>query len=202
MIETLEQAGRLLQSWRGRRKWWRVLARHSAVAIPMREGDRGLEILMIERAHREGDRWSGHMAFPGGMLHPDDADSLAGAMRETREEIGVDLARQGRLLTRLSDIGSISHIGHRRPLIIHPYVFAVDQELSLRLNHEVAGTVWVPLRHLADPSNRSVMDWYHGKRRLRLSFYMYAEKRIWGLSLRMIDELMRSLASEAAMDEH
>jgi 8-oxo-dGTP pyrophosphatase MutT (NUDIX family) len=198
VVETLEEARLRLQGWRARRKWWRALARKSAVAIPLREGADGLEILMIERAHREGDRWSGHMAFPGGMLHVLDRNSLAGAVRETHEEIGIDLGNRGVLLARLSDIGSPSHVGHRRPLVISPYVFGVRDEVEPALNHEVASVVWVPLTFLADYRNRDEMEWRHGRHSRRLSFYMYADKRIWGLSLRMIDELLARLGKGAA----
>ena len=194
MIESLGQARERLRALHARRKWWRVFARRSAVAIPLREGADGLEILMIERAHREGDRWSGHMAFPGGMLHADDANSLEGALRETREEIGVDLAHSGQLLVRLSDIGSHSHVGHHRPLVISPYVFAVSVELLPRLNHEVASVLWVPLRFIADYRNRCTMKWPYKSRHVTLSYYTYADKRIWGLSLRMIDEMLSALA--------
>ncbi len=190
MNESLDQAREQLRHFRSARKWWRVVARRSAVALPLRAGADGLEVLMIERAHRVGDHWSGHMAFPGGMVDARDASSLAGAIRETREEVGIDLQTQGVMLARLSDIGSHSHAGHRRPLIITPYVFALTQEPSLRLNHEVADTEWVPLRFLADHANREVMDWDYKKRKIALPFYIYRGRRIWGLSLRMLDELL------------
>ena len=49
------------------------------------------EILFIKRASRDGDRWTSHVAFPGGGREPDDADDCATSVRETREEVGVDL---------------------------------------------------------------------------------------------------------------
>ena len=39
---------------------------HAAVAVVLRDGEEGAELVMIRRAHREGDPWSGHMALPGG----------------------------------------------------------------------------------------------------------------------------------------
>ena len=51
------------------------------------------EILFIKRAGRAGDRWSGHTALPGGRRDPLDADDRAAAIRETMEEVGLDLTR-------------------------------------------------------------------------------------------------------------
>ena len=51
------------------------------------------EILFIKRAGRVGDRWSGHVALPGGRRDPPDVDDRAAAIRETKEEVGLDLAR-------------------------------------------------------------------------------------------------------------
>jgi 8-oxo-dGTP pyrophosphatase MutT (NUDIX family) len=50
------------------------------------------EILFIKRAGRAGDRWSGHVALPGGKRDPQDASDRVAAIRETQEEVGLDLA--------------------------------------------------------------------------------------------------------------
>ena len=49
------------------------------------------EVLFIKRAARIGDRWTSHVAFPGGKRDPDDSDDRATSSRETREEIGLNL---------------------------------------------------------------------------------------------------------------
>ena len=49
------------------------------------------EVLFIKRASRSGDRWTSHVAFPGGGREPQDAKDVSTSMRETREEIGLDL---------------------------------------------------------------------------------------------------------------
>ena len=49
------------------------------------------EVLFIKRAAREGDRWTGHIAFPGGKRERDDLDDRSTSSRETREEVGLDL---------------------------------------------------------------------------------------------------------------
>ena len=50
------------------------------------------EILFIKRAARKGDKWTGHIALPGGGREPADTDDQAAAVRETREEVGLDLS--------------------------------------------------------------------------------------------------------------
>lgn len=198
---TLDKAVTRLEALAPRRTWWRLLARRAAVAVILREGTEGLEALMIQRAERHGDRWSGHMAFPGGLRERRDGDMLATAVRETSEEIGLDLLGTTRLVAHLSDIVTPSHRGHRRPLVISPFVFSVVGPLPpLAPNYEVAGTVWVPLGYLADHSNRGEMDWPARGRSHRLAYYLYREKRIWGLSLRMLDELVQELLVETDAD--
>jgi 8-oxo-dGTP pyrophosphatase MutT (NUDIX family) len=50
------------------------------------------EIVFIKRAARTGDRWTSHVALPGGKRDPEDEDDKAAAVRETLEEIGLDIS--------------------------------------------------------------------------------------------------------------
>lgn len=49
------------------------------------------EVLFIKRASRAGDRWTSHVALPGGKRDPDDTNDRATAIRETWEEVGLDI---------------------------------------------------------------------------------------------------------------
>src|SRR5512147_1099599 len=75
--------------------------RVAAVAAVLRQGTDGVELLFIRRAKRRGDPWSGHMAWPGGKREAGDAGLVACAVRETREEVGLDLQAHGELIGSL-----------------------------------------------------------------------------------------------------
>lgn len=189
-MNSLAQLMNSLDKHRARKKWYRRWCQRSSVAIILREGDQGLEVLMIKRAEREGDPWSGHMAFPGGRMELVDAGGLATAQRETHEEIGLADNQYSDCVGRLSDIHA--NMKQRfKPMIISCFVFAVDEIPELNLNYEVADVIWVPLRFIADHSNRQTMQWQrNNKKPVTLPCYFYQQQRIWGLSLMMLDELV------------
>ena len=189
MVTTLDQASERLQCFQPGKKWYRRFCKRSAVALILREGEQGVEALMIKRADREGDPWSGHMAFPGGRAEGEDRNILHTARRETWEEIGLDTDAHTRYQGRLSDIVASSHRGYKT-MVITPYVFTADKLPQLNINHEVAEVIWVPLAFLADKTNRENMQWQRKKQLLDLPCYFYQQRRIWGLSLMMLDELL------------
>jgi 8-oxo-dGTP pyrophosphatase MutT (NUDIX family) len=77
----------------------------AAVTIILREEEGAAQALIIKRAERPGDHWSGHLALPGGRVDPiKDADLLATAAREAYEEVGIDLLSGGSFIGRLPAI--------------------------------------------------------------------------------------------------
>jgi len=161
----------------------------AAVAAVLRPGEGGAEFLFIHRAEDPRDPWSGHMAFPGGRVDPGDVDPLAAAVRETKEEVGLDLLSIAEQIGRLSDVAAI---GRGRPMnmVINPFVFATKTVPSLTPNHEVSAVVWVPASYLADHRNRESMEYQRAGLSLELPCYRYQDHLIWGLTLGMVDELL------------
>lgn len=188
-VALLQLAEDRLARHRARRHLLRPMMQRAAVAIILKVFKGELHVLMIRRAERQGDPWSGHMAFPGGRLETRDANGFACAVRETEEEIGFTLGDEDNCLGRLSELNARAR-RLTRGLAITPFVFRVDRDLALSPNHEVAEVVWVPLEFLLDPDNRSSMRWERGRMTLNMPCYVYEGRRIWGLSLKMLDELM------------
>lgn len=169
-----------------------LLAAHgaprAAVALLVRPQRDGLDLLLIERATREGDPWSGHMAFPGGRSGPEDSDEEATAAREVCEEVGIDVRADGRLLGRLDDV-------HPRPgapqIVVSAFVFAVPAGVRVTANQEVEQAVWVPIRELASPlaatEHRHALP---GGARLRFPAIGYQGHVIWGITHRILVQFL------------
>ena len=81
------------------------------------------EILYIKRATRLSDRWSAQVAFPGGRQELDDENSLYTAMRETWEEVGIDLAEKKDFLEigQLDDREITTSLGKRLLMVLSPF---------------------------------------------------------------------------------
>ncbi|EMC96209.1 hypothetical protein BAUCODRAFT_47846, partial [Baudoinia panamericana UAMH 10762] len=117
------------------------------------------ELLFIKRASRKGDRWTSHIALPGGKRDPADPSDQAAAIRETLEEVGLDLNQHAIQCGNLPQRLVTTHWGKKPLMVLCPYVFLLtSHEIPpLRLQPtEVAATHWVPLRSLLAPEQRTV----------------------------------------------
>ncbi len=186
LLQVLEQR---LSEHSPRRNLLRPLMKRSAVAMIVQLRDGVLHVLMIKRAERDGDPWSGQMAFPGGRMDPQDRHGFAVAVRETHEEIGLELSDEDPCIGRLSDLNARPHKG-AFGMAVSPFVFRLDREVEFCPNYEVAEVVWVPIEFLLDADNRETMVWERKGIKLTLPCYLFEGRRIWGLSLMMLDELM------------
>jgi 8-oxo-dGTP pyrophosphatase MutT (NUDIX family) len=181
------------QCFTAQKKWYRALSQRAAVAIIVEDHPQlGLAFLMIQRAEREGDPWSGQMAFPGGKHDTDDQHITHTALREIEEELGVpgkSLHRFG----RLSDILARPYRIQQKPMVVSPLLFEPLKTMHFCPNEEVADVLWVPVSYFTDPSHRQVISWNRYGKQVDLPCYYYQDKKIWGMSLLMIDEFMQDL---------
>ena len=189
MRDLTQQLHRRLQRFVKQDAGFEPRSGRAAVAIMVREGQEATELLMIRRATREGDPWSGHMGFPGGRRDPEDHSNFSCALRETEEELGVDLSEWGAPLGELSDINT-GWRKDRPQMLVTPFIYSVSELPELTPNDEVDDVVWVPLHFLMDEGNREPLEWEWKGQKMETDSYLYDCYRIWGLSLMMIDEMM------------
>ena len=145
-------------------------------------------ILLIRRADRPGDPWSGHMALPGGRREPEDADLLATAIRETREEVGIDLDRE-QLLGGLDDVVPRNPV--LPPIAVRPFVFLLPRLPLLVLNPEVASTQWVTLEDLLQPGGYHLATLEVAGQVRDVQAYRLADTVVWGMTERILTDFLR-----------
>lgn len=166
--------------------------KRAAVATVLRDSLEGPEVLLIRRAEHPQDPWSGHMAFPGGREAPEDRDLLATAIRETREELGLDLVHSAQLLGRLDALPAVAR-GRRVGLTIAPFVFELTEQVALQPNYEVAEWLWAPLSPLLHGTLATTMPYEFEGQRISLPAHDIQGRLVWGLTHRMLETLFVQL---------
>jgi len=113
--------------------------------------DGGAELLFMQRATRAGDRWSGHVAFPGGKNEKDEID-VDTVVRETWEEVGLDLNTEDFIpVGRLDDREITSAQDGKLIMMLSPFVYlqVSPQTPTMKLQtSEVASIHWIPIQFL------------------------------------------------------
>ncbi|MYD46765.1 MAG: CoA pyrophosphatase [Gammaproteobacteria bacterium] len=160
-------------------------SRRAGVALILKALGTDLSVLFIQRAIREGDPWSGHIAFPGGHQERSDTDVLQTVVRETKEEVGITLTH--------SDC--VSQLPFEKPytsdqrtdLVVLPYVFVLSHEPDLNLNHEVSEAIWVPLAQLVSGELITLKTVHFNRNEYQLPGFRLNDKQfVWGLTYRIL----------------
>lgn len=189
---TLARLARTLIDWPGRLAEANPEVRRAAVALVLRAGARGeLDLLFIERAVYPGDPWSGQVAFPGGRQEPLDDTLRETAVRETREELGFDIERDGVILGSLDELHPRTPV--LPPIVVRPYVAVVPGDVALELSVEVARAFWAPLDELCRPdaSTQATVE-VRGETRV-VPCVSHAGYTIWGMTERIFRDFQARL---------
>ena len=164
----------------------------AAVTVTLRPGPaESVELLLIRRAEREGDPWSGQVALPGGRWSPNDASLLQTALRETWEETGIDLAHVGLVLGTLDELRP--RTAALPAIIITPVVVTLDVAAPLVLSDEVADAFWVSLDVLQDPERTRESQVHSRGATWRVPSFVLGEHVVWGLTERILRQLLARL---------
>lgn len=179
--------------------------RKSAVLIPLVEVDGETHVLFEIRSHQLKSQ-PGEICFPGGKVEQDDASEKEAALRETCEELGIEL----------EDVEIIDGLG----VLVHPssssifsFVGKIIDNTKIVPNEEVSEVFTVPLSYLMNyepeihyiqvkiqpeeefpfeliPDGR---DYKWRNVRLPEYFYRYEDQIIWGLTARILHEFIELL---------
>ena len=174
----------------------KVALRRAAVALVLRGHAEGPEVLVIKRSVAERDHWSGHLALPGGRAEPEDESLLATAVRETFEEVGVDLRAGGEVLARLGTVTPQSPFAPQ--ISVTPFVAVAPPEYharggepkALELSEEVAAAFWVPVDELKRGGRSGVFRMAFAGVEREWPAYPSEHGMIWGITERILTEFL------------
>jgi 8-oxo-dGTP pyrophosphatase MutT (NUDIX family) len=165
-----------------------VPGKSASVAVIIRNFSENAEVLLITRAEREGDPWSGQVAFPGGMVSAADGSHEETARREAMEEVGVDLSASSAVF-----LGYMREFkAHTREVVVVPSVFELVGSSELAPNREVASCEWASLEGLASEAARATHLVPKGWGKAEFPSIVHGDLVIWGLTERILSEVVRS----------
>jgi 8-oxo-dGTP pyrophosphatase MutT (NUDIX family) len=149
------------------------------------EPGRGLETLLVQRAEREGDPWSGQIGLPGGRVKQSDETPRAALHREVEEEVGIKLEEVGTELGKLSVGRPMRRTGMR----VQPWVYGLSIKPGVKIGPtEIADSFWVSLAEL--PSKKKMSEITIRNEPWRVESFVVEGKIVWGFTYRVLTELL------------
>ena len=165
--------------------------RRAAVAVVLHDAE-APRVLLMKRVERAGDPWSGHISLPGGGYQPSDGDLRVTAIRETREELGIELDG-AHLLGHLDAL----HPRSSGPtgIEVTPFVFATPVALEPVCGPEALAAFWLPL----DLAASGALDGTYTYPASSVTFpcWTYEGHVIWGLTRRILDVVVEAARPDA-----
>ena len=156
---------------------------NAAVVILLREEEQGCQILLVKRAEKSDDPWSGQTALPGGKRNSEDRNLMETVVRETLEETCINLLEGCRFLGTMEPLRSTQ----RPEMMILPFVVLLEQEQTIKLNEELMEYLWAPLKKLAHQMGTAKFSF--GK----YPAYIVEGHVVWGLTYRILDRFFSIL---------
>ena len=155
----------------------------AAVLVLFYPSGENTHLVLIKRNEYDGPH-SAQVSFPGGAREAGDLTLEETALRETREEVGID--------------GPLEVLGSLTPLhipvsnyMVYPFVGWMEELPVFRPDPtEVQYVIEAPLAALLDPTNRDSEILYHHQQSIEAPFYRVGEEKIWGATAMMLCEFL------------
>ena len=158
----------------------------AAVSMIMRDRE-SPSVLLIKRADHEGDPWSGQIAFPGGKAQSGDGTARDTAMRETLEEVGIDLRSSAWFL----GYGPLTTT-HTGNMDVVPSVFELGPGVEVKPNEEVASYRLVSLGDLLSHASRTFYRLEYQGSSVKMPAFASGDYVVWGLTHRILSSVVGS----------
>ena len=143
-----------------------------------------LSALLIHRVERTNDPWSGQIGLPGGRVEKSDGSTREALEREVREEVGLELGKEGELLGLLS----VGHPGRRIEMKVQPWVYGLHRRPEVTIGPEVQHAFWVSLSKL--PSLKGISEVEIRGTRISVEAFLVDGRVVWGFTYRVLNELL------------
>ncbi|MBI2776870.1 MAG: CoA pyrophosphatase [Chloroflexi bacterium] len=154
--------------------------------------DASADVLLIRRVDRGGHH-GGQIAFPGGGAEPEDVDAAATALREAREEVGLDAEAAGVRIVGALETFWIPVSDYR----VTPVLAVAARRPELRASEdEVAGILWAPLAAFLPGAPIEVVEADVQSFRIRFGAYPLPGAQVWGATARILGQLGAILGPE------
>jgi 8-oxo-dGTP pyrophosphatase MutT (NUDIX family) len=148
------------------------------------EAERGMQTLLVQRAEREGDPWSGQIGLPGGRVKQGVETPRTALHREVEEEVGIKLEAVGLELGSLS----VGHPMRRMEMGVQPWVYGLRLKPRVSSGPEIASSFWVNLAEL--PSKKKMSEITIRNQTWSVESFVVEEKVVWGFTYRVLTELL------------
>ena len=156
------------------------------IILEKRNGELG--IYFIKRSEYPDDKFSGQIAFPGGKRKKQDETLLDTAVRETEEEIGIDVKKCGEIIGELNFVNPYTK--SVRHYIVKPYVAVLTEKVKIAKNFEVEDVFWIPVSHLKDKKNRDIRIRERDGEKINDYVFSYKKYIIWGMTGRIVHQFL------------
>jgi 8-oxo-dGTP pyrophosphatase MutT (NUDIX family) len=168
------------------------LGRAAGVLVPLLPRPEGLHVLFTERS-KELRAHAGQISFPGGSVDVGDADARAAALREAREEVGLD-EQHVEVLGTLDDCPTFVTGFVITPVVglIDPLAFTAAGRYPWAPSPaEIAALHELPLVEFCDPANLRVEMREREGVLFELYWYTVQGQVVWGATARILNQLIQ-----------
>jgi len=161
----------------------------AAVLLPIIDNVGNLELLLTKRSNNLAAH-AGEICFPGGSMEVDDIDVISTAIRETKEEVGINQLD-------IKILGNLPIVPTFTGYIIHPVIGLIIGSPTITIDRsEVESYFKVPLSFFLNQKNKNSSIHKFNNIDLPIIEYQYQDHRIWGATAMIISLLCDQLVGE------